>query len=199
MSGAYLQLLEEENLSARAAVIFGLGSVGVLLGSRRGRARGIRRLLGAGVGVSLGARFCYPQETRELMEAVARGNVPSVALPELPSGSIVDVAVVSEYANIFITKSTQLFAVISDGFKSLFEGATKSESTKKELTAELIPIHIEKKSTLLEEPIITEANISKESPALIFVPVKSLTPDKKFEGDPGMSNEEDSDMYTTRG
>ena len=133
------------------------------------------------------------------MEAVARGNVPSVALPELPFGSIVDVAVVSEYANIFITKSTQLFAVISDGFKSLFEGATKSESTKKELTAELIPIHIEKKSTLLEEPIITEANISKESQALIFMPVKSLTPDKKFEGDPGMSNEEDSDMYTTRG
>ena len=51
--GAYMQLLEEENLPARAAIITGLGAVGVILGSRRGRVRGIRRLVGAGVGAGL--------------------------------------------------------------------------------------------------------------------------------------------------
>ena len=195
-----MQLLEEENLPARAAIITGLGAVGVILGSRRGRVRGIRRLVGAGVGAGLGARVCYPQETGDFMETIARGELPSVGLPELPNtGSIVDVAVVSEYANIILTKSTDLLSAIWDGVRGMVEDVTKSEPSKKELTFTSSGTG-EKKGPVLEGPVVTKDKTSaKESSALIFMTEKSLKPDKKFEGDPGMSKEEDSDMYTTRG
>ena len=196
-----MQLLEEENLPARTAIITGLGAVGVILGSRRGRVRGIRRLVGAGVGAGLGARVCYPQETGDFIETIARGELPSVGLPELPTTrSIVDVAVLSEYANILLTKSTDLFSAIWDGVSRMFEDVTKAEPSKKELTFTSSGTG-EKKGLVLEEPIITnkDKTSAKESSALIFMTEKSLKPDKKFEGDPGMSKEEDSDMYTTRG
>ena len=195
-----MQLLEEENFSARAAIITGLGAVGVILGSRRGRVRGIRRLVGAGVGVGLGARVCYPQETGDFIETIARGELPSVGLPEIPiTGSIVDVAVVSEYANIILTKSTEWFSAIWDGVRGMVEDVTKAEPSKKELTFTSSGTG-EKKVPVLEEPVVTKDKTSaKQSSALIFMTEKSLKPDKKFEGDPGMSKEEDSDMYTTRG
>ena len=184
ISGAYLQLLEEENLSARAAVIMGLGVTGVIMGSRRGRARGIRRLLGAGVGAGLGARLCYPQQTGDIMEVVARGELPSVGLPELPAGTIVDVTVVSEYASILITKSTDLFSVIWGGVKNMFEEVTKPDQSKKDLTFTSSGTG-EKK--VLEDPETKDTKSLKVTPARIFMTEQSLKPDKKFEGDPGMS------------
>lgn len=195
-----MQLLEEENLAARAAIILGLGAAGAIMGSRRGRARGIRRLLGAGVGAGLGARVCYPQETGDIMEAIARGELPSVGLPELPTESIVDVSVVTEYATIIITKTTDVFSVICDGVRNMFEEITKAEPSKKELTFTSSGTG-EKKVSVVEEPVTTtkDTKSTTESPALIFMTEKSLRADKKFEGDPGMSKEEDSDMYTTRG
>ena len=195
-----MQLLEEENLAARAAIILGLGAAGAIMGSRRGRARGIRRLLGAGVGAGLGARVCYPQETGDIMEAIARGELPSVGLPELPTESIVDVSVVTEYATIIITKTTDVFSVIWDGVRNIFEEITKAEPSKKELTFTSSGTG-KKKVSVVEEPVTTtkDTKSTTESTALIFMTEKSLRADKKFEGDPGMSKEEDSDMYTTRG
>ena len=191
-----MQLLEEENLSARAAIIMGLGVTGVIIGSRRGRARGIRRLLGAGVGGGLGARVCYPQQTGEVIEVLARGELPSVGLPELPTGSIVDVTVVSEYASILITKSNDLFSFIWEGVKNMYEEVTKPDQSKKDLTFTSLGSG-EKK--VIEELKVNDTKSLKVPPARIFVTEQSLKPDKKFEGDPGMSREEDSDMYTTRG
>ena len=191
-----MQLLEEENLPARAAIIIGLGVTGVIIGSRRGRARGIRRLLGAGVGAGLGARVCYPQQTGEVIEVLARGELPSVGLPELPTGSIVDVTVVSEYASILITKSNDLFSFIWEGVKNMYEEVTKPDQSKKDLTFTSLGSG-EKK--VIEELKVNDTKSLKVPPARIFVTEQSLKPDKKFEGDPGMSREEDSDMYTTRG
>ena len=191
-----MQLLEEENLPARASIIIGLGVTGVIIGSRRGRARGIRRLLGAGVGAGLGARVCYPQQTGEVIEVLARGELPSVGLPELPTGSIVDVTVVSEYASILITKSTDLFSFIREGVKNMYEEVTKPDQSKKDLTFTSLGSG-EKK--VIEELEVNDTKSLKVPPARIFVTEQSLKPDKKFEGDPGMSREEDSDMYTTRG
>ena len=191
-----MQLLEEENLPARAAVITGLGAVGFIIGSRRGRVRGLRRLLGVGVGAGLGARVCYPQETEDMIEVMKRGEMPSVGLPELPVGSIVDVTVVTEYASIIITKSTELLSVIWDGAKNMFEEVSKPDASKNDLTASGTG---EKKGLMLEEPVTKAATSATKTQALIFVNENSLKPDKKFEGDPGMSKAEDSDMYTTRG
>ena len=191
-----MQLLEEENLPARASIIMGLGVTGVIIGSRRGRARGIRRLLGAGVGAGLGARVCYPQQTGEVIEVLARGELPSVGLPELPTGSIVDVTVVSEYASILITKSNDLFSFIWEGVKNMYEEVTKPDQSKKDLTFTSLGSG-EKK--VIEELEVNDTKSLKVPPARIFVTEQSLKPDKKFEGDPGMSREEDSDMYTTRG
>ena len=196
ISGAYLQLLEEENVPARAALIMGLGVTGVIMGSRRGRARGIRRLLGAGVGAGLGAGVCYPQQTGDIMEVIARGELPSVGLPELPTGSIVDVTLVAEYASILISKSTDFFSVIWGGVKSMIEEVTKPEQPKKELTFTSSGTG-EKK--VIEDPETKDTKSFKVNPARIFMTEQSLKPDTKFEGDPGMSKEEDSDMYTTRG
>ena len=196
-----MQLLEEENLPARAAIILGLGAAGAIMGSRRGsRLRGIRRLLGAGVGAGLGARVCYPQETGNIIEAIARGEMPSVGLPELPTESIVDVSVVTDYANIIITKTTDVFSVLWDGVRNVVEEITKNEPSKKELTLTSSGTG-ENKVSVVEKPVTTtkESKNTTESPALIFMTEKSLKADKKFEGDPGMSKEEDSDMYTTRG
>ena len=191
-----MQLLEEENLPARASIIMGLGVTGVIIGSRRGRARGIRRLLGAGVGAGLGARVCYPQQTAEVIEVLARGELPSVGLPELPTGSIVDVTVVSEYASLLITKSNDLFSFIWEGVKNMYEEVTKPDHSKKDLTFTLLGSG-EKK--VIEDLEVNDTKSLKVPPARIFVTEQSLKPDKKFEGDPGMSREEDSDMYTTRG
>ena len=191
-----MQLLEEENLPARAAIIMGLGVTGVIIGSRRGRALGIRRLLGAGVGAGLGARVCYPQQTGEVIEVLARGELPSVGLPELPTGSIVDVTAVSEYASILITKSTDLFSFIWEGVINMYEEVTKPDQSKKDLTFTSLGSG-EKK--VIEELKVNDTKSLKVPPARIFVTEQSLKPDKKFEGDPGMSREEDSDMYTTRG
>ena len=195
-----MQLLEEENLPARAAIILGLGAAGAVMGSRRGRVRGIRRLLGAGVGAGLGARVCYPQETGDLIEAMARGEMPAVGLPELPTESIVDVTVVKEYAAIIITKTTDVFSVMWDGVRNMLEEVTKAEPSKKELTFSSSGTG-ERKVSVVEEHVTTTkvTKSTTESPALIFMTEKSLKADKKFEGDPGMSKEEDSDMYTTRG
>ena len=191
-----MQLLEEENLPARASIVMGLGVTGVIIGSRRGRARGIRRLLGAGVGAGLGARVCYPQQTGEVIEVLARGELPSVGLPELPTGSIVDVTIVSEYASLLITKSNDLFSFIWEGIKNMYEEVTKPDQSKKDLTFTSLGSG-EKK--VIEDLEVNDTKSLKVPPARIFVTEQSLKPDKKFEGDPGMSREEDSDMYTTRG
>nr|AQS22689.1 putative MICOS complex subunit MIC27 isoform X2 [Pseudodiaptomus poplesia] len=60
LAGAYNQLLEEENVAARAGVIAGCGAIGLVVGAMRGRM--LKKLFYTTIGTGAGAAACYPTE-----------------------------------------------------------------------------------------------------------------------------------------
>ena len=67
-TGAYNQLREEENLPARLALISGLGLVGLMVGSLRGRI--FKKVFYSGIGAGAGVSICYPEDAREAANTV---------------------------------------------------------------------------------------------------------------------------------
>lgn len=134
--GAYQQLLDEDNLPARAAIICSLGGLGLVAGSRRGRARGLRRFVLTSLGLGAGVRFCYPEQSQEAVSTLRRGELPSVAvtLPDLSAESLVDTEAVARYCGLVVAQASDLFRLVTETFQSLAQQSSSvapAETVKK--------------------------------------------------------------------
>jgi len=109
---------------------------------------------------------------------VQNGELPQLQLPaDVPS--VINPGDVTQMLQDAIDKCSELFSVIYEYIQT---------TTKQSATAN---VEVEKKET--------QKTPSTDQMSVVFMPVKDLKPDTKFQGDPGMSKAEDRDMYTTRG
>jgi len=165
----HLELQREENLPARMAIIGGLGTLGFAIGAARGRR--LKRIFYTSVGAGVGTAFCYPKQTTDTFSNL-KTNITKGELPHFALDSMIDVGQISGAVQSAFETCSQLATSLINQAKSLSQ--TPTDESDKKTSAE-------------------------KSTALTFLPATSLKPSKKFEGDPGMSKDEDKDMYTTRG
>jgi len=179
--GTYQQLLDEENVNARLAVIGGLATLGYVVGTLRGKR--LKKLFYTTTGLAVGSSLCYPQATQELVSSMSHtvktGEIPQISLPQ-DVANIVKPEDVTAFLNSVMVKMTDFYNYVVDAIQS---------STKSNLTVA---------STTVEKDTEVQSTAVEKDTKIVFVQDKAPI-DQQFQGDYGMSKEEDKDMYTTRG
>eukprot|EP00092_Neocalanus_flemingeri_P008332 GFUD01008984.1.p1 GENE.GFUD01008984.1~~GFUD01008984.1.p1 ORF type:complete len:266 (+),score=97.29 GFUD01008984.1:37-834(+) len=198
IEGVHNQLLDEENLLARVGVIGGAGLVGLVVGSFRGRR--LTRLGYTLLGGGAGAVVCYPH----LGEKVGRAGKEGVAMvgqlvtggkfePVSVSVPVFDPVVVLDTIKRSVqtlsSKCLELYRVTV----AAMQRPGETESGRSSLVSE------QSSGEVKTVDDGREATKPKKETAVLFVSPSSLVAPGPVQGDPGMSSEEDRDLYTTRG
>ena len=96
-------------------MIGGLGTIGLVIGTLRGRR--IKKLFYTSLGVGAGVGVCYPQESQEVVQSVKNlvqhGELPELHLPS-DIQSVINPGDVTEMLQTAINKCSDLFNTIYD-------------------------------------------------------------------------------------
>jgi len=168
--GAYNQLLEEDNLAGRVGVIAGGATLGLIVGLLRGRF--IKRVLYTTLGAGIGASISYPAEAKQLSEeAYTETRKKAMIAYNFVNG--VDSSGTAE-SSLIASSITRISSVLLRYLGEIRAKIGSGVQTSK-VEVDKTPI---RKDTVIFESGVGSSNL--------------------VEGDPGQSNAEDKDLYTTR-
>jgi len=212
--GAYSQLLEEENLAARVGVIAGAGTLGLVVGSLRGRI--LKRLVYTGFGLGAGAAVCYPIEANqaadEAYEAATKNalaaynfvaGVPEAGTVNSPLVTDLIASSIKRMSYFLVRKAKEVYLALGSKPVSTPTAVSLTSHHGNDNVQHLhngIDTNLQKVDPA---PTPNICEVSENPPKinrtseLVFVE-KFEASDEPVEGDEGQSNAEDSDMYSSR-